>query len=480
MSSTEAGAAIRRAAGFGIVTSAVTIVTAVARSKVSAVVLGPEGVGQVAAVQQIAQLALVPLSLATGASLVSAFARERASPAGSQRIYDTTATVLAGGGAVLGALALGLAAATLGPSDPHLVPVAGVAVAGAVLHQGAALPSSALRARGDLRSAAVVGIGWAVVSTIATIALIPAFGVAGSFVGSLTASLLLTVAFAGFWGRRLPDLRLWPRPRVDPDHLRTTLSVGSASLVAAAATQVTLSVIRWTLLDHGGHAANGQFQAAWALGATYFGTVLSGVGAGLFPRYAAAAAEDLDREVRAGLDFVWRTAPPVILVALAARSEAMRLLYSGDFDLAARIVGWQMVGDLAKASSWLFAGVLLYRGHARAYALVELVGGGLLSAGAMAFVPRFGPIGTGYGYVAAYLVYLGWTAWVTSRACGVSVPWRHLGATVAFTLLAGALLILTDHVPLANLPIGLGGGVLLARTPLAASGWARLRRALGR
>jgi O-antigen/teichoic acid export membrane protein len=93
--SKQAEVGIGLAAVLGFISSGATAVLSIARSKVTAVVLGPVGVGMTAEVNQIVTMVMAPVSLASGPALIGAVAEGRASgdEAGVARAYQTATTV---------------------------------------------------------------------------------------------------------------------------------------------------------------------------------------------------------------------------------------------------------------------------------------------------------------------------------------------------------------------------------------------------
>ncbi len=467
----RAGRTLADAALVSVVASAVSLVVSVARSKVTAHYLGPEGVGRSGEVQGLFQLAAVPLSMLTGPALLAALSRSRA-----ERAYDSAATLLmmlAVPLCVLGsASAAWLLPVAAGDAWALSVPAAVAAFASAVM----ALPNQLLIARGQVTRQAAFGVAVALSSALAVSLATATHGLRGQFVASALMGTLALAASFVVASRLLPTVRVLPRPALDRMVVRDLLSVGATSLVGGLALNGALNVIRWTLEGEGGAAAAGQFQASWSLGATYFGIVLGSLGNFVFPRYAAAKdAAALSEEVEAASRFVLRMAPPLILLAMAIRRPLLVALYSGRFDLAAEMAGYQMAGDLAKGLAWAYAGALLFRGRVRAYLVSELFCAGLLAIGSVAAVRLWGPVGTGVASLVAYAAYLVMTAWLVQYDCGVRVPWRRVAQVLGGTLLFGAFVAASGRWRLLE-PVGVVVSVVWAwRSGLAGSLMDRLR-----
>jgi PST family polysaccharide transporter len=267
-----------------------------------------------------------------------------------------------------------------------------------------------------------------------------------------------------------------PSRSVDLAFVKRALTVGASAFIAGCAGQAVLFTIRWTLEAHGGPHANGQFQAAYAIGSTYFGIVLDGIGTYVLPRYAAAQTPaELSREINAAARFVFRMAPPAIFAAIAMRGLLVRALYSHRFDEANELVGLQMVADIARAIVWVQASPLLYRNRIRAFLITETIAAVLVSGGSVILVPILGLNGVGYAYIGMYSVYAVVTGVAVSRSCGVPFEGRRLVVTLALTAAAYVVLRLTNLHEAVRWVVLAGVLVAWKRNGVLDSVWSKVR-----
>lgn len=478
-STDQAGSALQRAALFGLASSLAAVLGGILRAKATALALGPDGFGTAAAVVQITSLFFVPLGLVTGPALVSALARARERGESGQTYHDTAATLVLAGGTALGVLSVGAGAFVFRNEGPHLILFTGLAAVAALMDPLTRVTNASLLARGDVRRYAIVMASTSAIVAVVAAGATAAAGLPGQFVAAAVIPFLLLLAFGPIWQRALPDLRLLPRPTLDREYLREAAAVGVATLLTGAAMQASLSAIRWALWQHGGAEANGQFQAAWTVGSAYLGIMLQGVATGVFPRYAAATLESLPAEVDAASKFVFDAAPPIILIAIAVREPAMHLLYSSEFDVAGQLAGYQIAADFARALSYVYGGVLLYRGEVRAFMVTELIGAGMFALTSVLLVGRFGAVGAAYGYAVTYALYVVLSAVVLARVAKVPVRPYALLAVLLFTAASSGAVTACIEWPWLRWPLLLIGGVWATQTGIAALVWGRLRSRLG-
>ena len=453
---------IEASGGVAILASLFTVGLSVARAKITASWLGPTGLGRSSLALQWAQLGLVPMGALLGPPLIAKLAS--AEPADRQGHYDGAWSAALATGTVLAVLTVVVCLVV----EPALAGLVGVGCIATLLDLMLRIPTTSSMALGSPRAFsfatavfAASTVGCAAVGTILR-------GLDGQFLGMVVGPLLAAALVWPVWKRSLGGIRVIPNWAPIVPYLRGAFLVGATTILASAALQGALLAARSTIAREGGDEANGQFQAAWGVGAAYFGVVLQGLSAVVFPRFAAAAnTDELQREVDDALRFVMKNAPPIILVAIGAREFAMRSLYSSEFTLAAEMVGFQMAGDIAKAVGWVHAGPLIYRGHARAFLVTELVGAAVLAASTITLVTIFGVRGASFGYLVTYVLYAPLARFVLARTLGVRTPSRTLlvgaGLTAAFGLLAwfsfGRLWLECVMV--------LVGTIWLTRTPLA-------------
>lgn len=431
---------------FGMLTSLASIGSSLVRSKVAAWWLGPAGVGLTAEILQLLALATTIGAVASGPALVSWVAQ-------AQR--DGDRVHLRRG--IAGALALGIALTLLGSA------VAVVAAPWVIPHRGGALRTWVTLAAMHLLFTAVtgvlhgalVGVGNPRTLTISTatgvtlsaltaVVLTPLLGLGGYFaamaLGSGSSALVAIVLT-----RRVG---LATRPSWNTEYARRAFALGSTSFLTIIVGQLLSTNVRVLLELVGGPTRgaeyNGNYLAASQIGTQYFAVILGGLGNYYFPRYASATTEEeLTREVHDAAGFVLRFAPPIVFAAIALREPAIHVLYDHRFDLASRMLGFQLAGDTIKAVCWAYSGPLMMRGRLRAFFLTEVLGGAMSAALNVGLILWLGPIGAGAAAPPAYCCYAVLTAVVLARSCGVPTRWSQIFASVGFAFFGIAVELAT-------------------------------------
>lgn len=436
---------IATAAGLGVLTSLFGVAASVARSKATALFLGPIGIGISAEIQQLATLALVPIAVFSGPALHQALAREQRNQS-EPRAVSAAASWSVVFGLIFAALAT-LSSPLLLPktwgSEQHLLVF--LSCVGLIAAGFNNVVTSMFVFEARLAITTRLQIITAALSAVSVVVLTAVFGLVGQFIAFAATPLLVLPWIL----RSVGASERWPRPFhafFDREFLLSAFKVGTASLVAAAALQGALFAIRWILERAGGPELNGQFQASWSIGSIYLSMILGGIGTFAFPRYAAAQTpEALQIEVDRTAHFVARFAPPIIVLAIAYSDIGVRLLYSDRFDTAMEILKWQFAGDFAKCLAWVYAGPLLFRMRIRAFLVTELIAAVVLATSAYLLVSLDGPRGVGQAYLITQAIYLPIVAVALRVSLKTTARLQDLTVAVATTLGLALMVGLFDY-----------------------------------
>lgn len=445
---------------------------ALIRSKVVAVRLGPEGSGLTAEALQYATLALTPATLALGPAFLRALAT---SPRRGPIINQAFALYL-----LLSAIGVVASVSLVLLTAEQILPsVLIVALIWMLFQNAMGLATQPLLASDRFKSLGIVNIVSAVLVT-SGVAVGLLFGgvfeqLAGAAVGAAGAYLI------AIWVARGASEGI-PRPNQLPTRtfFREAIKTGATGLIAGLAMQGALIATRTAALDAGGPALVGQFQAAWAISTTYFGLLLGGMLGYSFPRFAAASGSgELEAEMNDALRFCGKVVPPLLILAVVLRRETIHVLYDDRFSVAAEILGYQLAGDVLKATSWVLAGPLLVRAQLRAYLVTETVAAISLAALSVVFTRLWGPTGLGLAYLVTYGIYAVVVAVAISRTFGTRTFGKELLFSALFAGLALTLNALTKETSILSSVLVAATLIAIALGPLRAQILTRLRAKSG-
>ena len=407
---------------------AVQLVAVFVRAKLVALVLGPSGVGLVGLLTSfngnLSALAGWGLGTSGVRVIASAEAEAKASRIASVRRLGALLSLTGLALVLIFASSAGGWILLEGHPATTEILIAGMAVPCLVISGGWA---AILQAKGHLKSLAQAQVFGAVIGLIIGAPLIWWFGPKG-----LAFSLALAAA--------VPALMLWSAARrLEPpktdrvaSSLRPLLATGAALMLVGLFAQVSAYLVRLQLVEFGGLAAAGYYHAAFAAAGSLPGFVFVAMGADFFPRVAGAASESeaavhADHQVSAGLIL----GVPLLSLLLSAGSPMMSLLYAKGFEPALTLLDWMVWGVFLRLISWPLGYWLLARGSSKAVIAVEGLGGAVMTALPLIFLPMFGLVGAAIAYAVGYLVHAAVLLVMARRRSGSWLSGRTMLGAIA-------------------------------------------------
>lgn len=452
----------------------INIAVGLVKMKVAAVLLGPAGVGLIGLYQSLVQTAASVTALGIGTVGTRQIAIAHAE-GGDFAVGRTRRTlfwgtmILALIGAAIFWLASGWIARVMLADESRADEVAwlslGVALTVAAGSQGALL--TGLRRVGDL---AQINVGSGVIGTALGVLALWNWGAQGMI------AMVLVAPLASFLLGHLYVLRLGPAagshtglPEMAREW-RAMASLGFAFMLSGLVSTLGHLVVRTFVQRELGAVALGQFQAAWGIGMTYLGFVLSAMGTDFYPRLTAAIQDHATatRLVNEQTEVALLLCAPLLLAMLGLAPWVMHLLYTAEFGPAVEILRWQLLGDILKVISWPLGFVLLAAGAGKIFVLTETLGISVFVLGVLIGLPLIGVTATGVAFFAFYVAYLPLVWWIGRRKIG----FRWTRAVKAQGLAVMAAAVAVDIVARWFAPLGAVLGLALA---VATGTWALMR-----
>jgi PST family polysaccharide transporter len=178
------------------------------------------------------------------------------------------------------------------------------------------------------------------------------------------------------------------------------------ALVSSTALPFSQIAIRHFLAEQYGWQAAGCWQAVTRISDMYLMLITTGMSFYYLPRLAElSAGEELRREVLK----TCRVALPLVTlmaaVIYAMRSILTRLLFSDQFAQAEDLFLWQLVGDIMKVGSWMFAYIMLVKAMSTRYIVSEIFFSISLIGLTILFTHWFGLVGSVLAFAVNYFLY---------------------------------------------------------------------------
>lgn len=236
--------------------------------------------------------------------------------------------------------------------------------------------------------------------------LVYGLGLKGALI-ALAVSPAAAVCFTGwlffrYVGTPLRELVGMP----DPAQARLLGKFALIGLAGALLPPLSQTVARYGISTIVGLHDTGLWQALMRISDTHLMLLTTTLSVYLLPRLSEIRTPgELRSEVSQGQKFI---VPLVIATALAiwlSREWLIDVLLSPAFRPLADVLGLQLIGDVVKISSWIFAYTLISRAKTRAYLTNEFIFALLSPALTIAGAHYGGLEGTAMAYILVYMLY---------------------------------------------------------------------------
>lgn len=402
---------------------AICLVIGMIRAKAVALLLGPTGVGEVAAFLS----AIDVVSKASGLGIGSSAIREVSASFGKGDTTSLSRTVavlrrvcwLTGllGWILVIALADRLSHWTFGNGDhTFAIMLIGSTV---LLSQVTAGQAAIIRGTRRIRELALRNIAAAVLTTAISIALYAWLGRNG-IVPVIVAAAICTLVTSWSFSRHI---------HVEPVKLdwsetlsasRRLIGLGASFMFSGVFAACATWLIQSLVTTNFGSIGNGMYAAAWALSIQFVTFILAAMAADFFPRLAASSADhgEMNRLLNEQAEVGVFLALPGVVAIMAFAPWLVRVFYSAQFLGAIELLPWFAAGMFGRVVSWPLGYLQIAMGRSRLYLITEGCFSLLHVALAFAMTRVFGLVGVAIAFAALYVLYSACQSIVAAKLSG--------------------------------------------------------------
>lgn len=428
--------------------SVLVLVAGFFRTKIIAVLVGPEGVGLAGSLVNFNNV----LAMLVGWGLSTSGVRMIASAPVEQRPQKVSAVLHFGyrlmGYSLLVALLLSVPVAwyTFGRTDGHTLEMI-LASLGVPCLVGAGVWGALLQAEGHLKPLARTQILSAFAGLLVGIPVIYFFQQAGLPLVGVALGILIAMGVPAWLMYRAarPYYQGTQDLRPEAADIEVLVKLGGALMLVGLMSQLSAYISRLVVIRQLGLEAAGHYQAALAIASSLPGFVFAAMATDFFPRVAAARDENeaqhlVEKQIQAGL----LLALPVLTALLTMGRVCIHWLYATQhFEPAIPILGFMVWGVFLRLVSWPIGFWLQARGSSHQVVIVELISNIIIALLPILLVTPFGLMGAAWAYAGGYLAYAVLMYFVLRWRTG-----RWLGATTCgFVLGSGLVLALAQSSP---------------------------------
>ena len=409
---------LRNAISMGLVQSAAGMIMSFISIKVTAVYLGPAGIGTMSQLNYLISMTGGIITSGICAGLVRRVAELGAEDARRDTAISTVLkAVLAAG--VLGSAIVFFGSGWFARSLLHdealrgsIVLFSGLAIFGLF---ATVVMNSAIGGK-DLRSLTVINVGTSFVSMLAMVVAAPLFGLVGALVASASVpAIQFVVAFIVSRGRSWWPKRVFSHP-FSIGELRIAGAFIPLSVITTLGSPAIQLLIRDNVIAHAGLTAIGLLQGLGRLSDMYVGIAGTVISMYFFPRFSELKGHDeIRHELMRGVSIVAPAVGLVSLVLYLARHLIIHFVFTGEFAAMSELFGWQMAGNTIRVVSMFLMFVLLAKANPWAMALLELATCAVWWLLSIYLIPQSGALGSLQAFVVTYGIHIV----VTSTAIAV-------------------------------------------------------------
>lgn len=257
-----------------------------------------------------------------------------------------------------------------------------------------------------IREVAVVNIIGAACSFIIALPLFYFFkekGIIPSLVLGALATLLISIIIGN-----MIDL---PKPKI----LRTSVlsdfsplfRLGFPLMLSSLVATAVNYIIRIFIIRSSSLADAGQYMAAISLSGVLVNFVLTAMSNDYFPRISSIAFDNskINEEVNIQTEISILLALPALVVTFVFMPFLIRLFFSSQFVGAIEILKWMIIGVLGRVVSWPLSYIMIAKARGKLFMLSELLSGSFHVLAVIICFKIFGLEGLGLAFAILYIVY---------------------------------------------------------------------------
>jgi PST family polysaccharide transporter len=390
------------------------------RNKIIAVLLGPGGVGEVAALMSAVDF----VGKASGLGIGSSAVREISEAHGTGKLarFSQSVTVLRRvcwatgllGWVLVVVLAEPLSQWTFGSSEYRWA----IAILGATVLLGQLMAGQAAVIRGTRRIGLLArqSVLAAILTTLSSAAIYAFWGRRG-IVAVLLTTAAITLFLSWYFARQVPFEKTPVTWRGTLQESRRLIGLGLAFSLSSIVTLGVAWAIQSMITRGFGTEGNGQYSAALSLSLQFAGFVLAAMGADFYPRLAASSGDHakMNRLVNEQTQIGMLIALPGLLAMLATAPWIVWVFYSARFQAAADLMPWLLLGMYGRVISWPMSYLTIALGRGKTYLATEGITGAIQLLLAATLLEIWGVMGVAISFAAIYGLYTLGLTWVSHR-----------------------------------------------------------------
>ncbi len=195
--------------------------------------------------------------------------------------------------------------------------------------------------------------------------------------------------------------------KTDNIHMKGIGGYVAMAVTSSVTLPIAMLIVRNILISQVGWEQAGHFQAVYKISEVYLGVITVALSTYFLPKLASLkGADEILKEIQTTAKIVM---PIVLLLAVMVyllRDVAISMVFTESFRPARNLFSIQLIGDVLKILSWLYAYPMISRGAMKWFMATEIIFSVNFVFLAYFFVKEYGVNGANIAYTVNYFIYL--------------------------------------------------------------------------
>ena len=252
----------------------------------------------------------------------------------------------------------------------------------------------------------VFGMSSVLISMIMMIFFVSQGGLRGALIAAaiqtgLTGVALIILVWKQDWFKRK---YLFKKP--ESKHVQDIGKYVLMAITSAVFVPISMILVRKILIHNVGLTETGYFQSVWKISEVYLGIITTALSVYYLPQLSQLTqVKDIKKEIHHVAKLILPVVTLLALLVYLFRDTIIALLFTASFLPCRELFLAQLIGDVIKILSWLYAYPMLSSGNAKWFIVTEIMFSSSFVLLSFIFVNLYGVHGANYAYVLNYGVY---------------------------------------------------------------------------
>jgi PST family polysaccharide transporter len=208
-------------------------------------------------------------------------------------------------------------------------------------------------------------------------------------------------------------------------------------------------IVRIFISNVGSVAEVGLYVAAFAITNTYFNLIFNAMGTDYLPRLSGVSNDStaFNKTINQQIEICVLLMAPMIAIFIIFINPIIKLLYSSEFLSINNMLYWTVFGMFLRAPSWVIAFSFLAKGDTKALFFNDLVSQVYTLSLNLIFYYKWGLTGLGVSFVIGYVLYLTQVIFVCKKKYSLNFDFSILYFCTVQLFIATACIIIINYMP---------------------------------